>query len=115
MFALLTQQLDKNTTVPSHCFSLSRVWVFLELGLILSPGLSSVLGVESLSVHMLQTLSTGRDHLPAPGSQSQHMCVTHLQTRPAEPTKPQVCIRAPGDSTKEKALAERRATSESSS
>lgn len=42
MFALLTQQLNKNTTVPSHCFSFSRVWVFLELGLILSPGVSSM-------------------------------------------------------------------------
>lgn len=42
MFALLTQQLDKNTPAPSPCFSLSRV--FLELGLILSPGVSSMLG-----------------------------------------------------------------------
>lgn len=53
MFALLTQQPDKNTTAPSHCFSLSKVWVFLQLGLILSPGVSSMLGVESLRVYML--------------------------------------------------------------
>lgn len=82
MFALLTQQLDKNTTVPSHCYSLSRVWVFLELGLILSPGVSSMLGAESLSVHMLQTTINrqGSPACPKDPRTSTHVCDTPANT-----------------------------------
>lgn len=47
-------------------------------------------------------LSTGRDHLPAPRiPEPARMCDTPANT-PSRPTKPWVCIWAPGDSTKER-------------